>query len=137
MEINKYNLPADILLLAVTADSFPEGVRDAYDKLGSKVPDIGKRRLLGVSEQKNGKLVYKACTNQMAADEAGKFNTETYTVPAGNYLFLTLSDWQTNMELFNEYFEKLLAHPDAMKDSIGVEYYMNSNKDVMLMVRTV
>ncbi|MEO5995896.1 MAG: hypothetical protein ABIN89_04195 [Chitinophagaceae bacterium] len=124
----------DITTLSVTADKFPEGVKDAYEKLASHVPDFQSRHMYGVAEQLNGGLLYKACVHQNSVDEPGKYKVDSYTIPKGTYLFSILINWQEHMDLFSKYFEQLLAHPDAKKNSIGVESYLSS-VEVILMVQ--
>ena len=134
MEIVTHEIAEDIMTLSVTANKFPEGVKGAYKKLASHVPDFQSRHMYGVAEQLNDGLLYRACVLQNSADEPGKFDVDSYTIPKGTYLFSILKDWQEHMDLFGKYFEQLLAHPDTKKDSIGVESYLSST-EVMLMVQ--
>jgi hypothetical protein len=135
MEIKQYEIAEDILTLSATADRFPEGVKGAYEKLQQNIPGFGGRQCFGVAEPlPGGGLSYKACIEQLPHEELVTGNLVQYNIPKGKYLYLTLRDWNEHMDLFSEYFNRLLSHPDTRPDTIGLEYYKGAS-EVLLMVQ--
>jgi len=57
-----------------------------------------------------------------------------YTIPKGKYLY-TLLKWEGNEHRIGPIFNELLKHPDAKKNSIGLEHYYVTPKEAMLMVQ--
>lgn len=129
MEIIMHTFEKDIPTLCVLADSFPEGIRPAFEDLCSGLNMAG-RTLYGVTERVNGKWVYRAC----ATDKGEELPLQHYNIPAGTYIAYVLPDWEQHMPMIGQYFEWLLDHPDVKKDTIALEYYKTMD-EVWLMVQ--
>lgn len=129
MEIIKHSFEEDIPTVCVQASSFPDGIRPAFDELCSGIKMQG-RTLYGVTERVNGKWVYRAC----ASDKGDTPQMQHYNIPAGRYLAYVLKDWEEHMAMIGQYFEWLLDHKDAKKDTIALEYYRTMD-EVWLMVQ--
>lgn len=129
MDIIKYTFEADIPTVFVPAASFPEGIKPAFNELCGKLKMQG-RTLYGVTERVNGEWVYRAC----ASDTGNEPGMPHYNIPAGKYLAYVLPDWEKHLPMIGQYFEWLLDHQDAKKDTIALEYYRTMD-EVWLMVQ--
>lgn len=124
----------DIRMFYVTAKSFPEGIKEAFDKLAPLFKIKSKRKVLGISRLENGKIVYKAGTEMVEEDETEYPGFETMTLRKGNYICATINDFMNNIPEIGKTFTELLKCPDIDRNGYCVEWYFNPN-DVKCMVR--
>ena len=132
METKEFEIPDDILTICIVADSFPMGIKAAYDKLNKAVGMEKPRDLYGVTEMVNGSMVYRACVNKLAGDDA--LGLDEYTIPKGKYIY-TLLEWEGNEHRIGPIFDELLKQPGVKQNSIGLERYYVTPKEAMLMVQ--
>ena len=118
----------DIPVYCIPASSFPEGVRQAHQKLHSLVPLLHNRKYFGLSwPGRNGKLEYKAAATELAAGELSKHNLEPYTIPAGNYLCVEVQQFMQNIQAIGAAFGQLQAQPNLHPEAMGIEWYYAVN----------
>jgi len=124
----------DITLMYVPATHFPEGIREAHEKLHATVPYSPARRYFGLSRPQNGVIRYWAAAEELQEGEAGKLKCDTMLLPSGTYASVTLPDYMKDLSAIERTFQSLLKHPDLAPDSYCVEWYI-SNKDMKCLVR--
>jgi hypothetical protein len=124
----------DIKLIYEQAASFPEDVKDAHDKLHSLFPFTTERKYFGLSRPENGVIIYKAAVEEIAPEEAEKFDLPTMTLKKGNYISITIHDFMKDIPAIGQTFRDLLTHPGIDTQGYCVEWYFNMN-DVRCMVR--
>ena len=85
--MKKYELTEDIVVLYVPAESFPEGIQPAFDKLEDRLSSKNNRALFGISwPDQQGKIHYKAAAGEKY-DGEGKINElDTFTIKKGTYM---------------------------------------------------
>jgi predicted transcriptional regulator YdeE len=116
MAMEEKNIKTDIRALCVTAHSFPEGIADAFEKIYSLVPSPS-RMLIGLSRpNEEGNIIYKAGFEMLAGEHSIQ-GLEEVLIPAGNYLFQTITRYSENPLLIKNAFDKLLQ--DARLDPNG------------------
>jgi len=128
-----YNLEHDIKVFCVTADSFPNGVQAAYDKLYAKAGQEG-RTIYGLSKPDNNQIVYKAAATEKFDGEGEQLGLETFIIPKGEYVTETIYDWKNNMQKFGPTFMALLANSRLDWSSWCIEWYKNDD-EVLCMVK--
>lgn len=69
-------MKGDIKVFYVTASSFPDGIKEAYEKLHAMLPSVKDRKFYGISYPQNGKIVYKAAVEEVSEGEANKYGCE-------------------------------------------------------------
>src|ERR1700712_5146719 len=85
MIMEKYMLPADLILFGRAVETFPEGIKEAFDTLYDNLGD--KRSYYGVSWfDAEGNIKYYAMTPEMFVDESKDYHYEILTVQQGEYL---------------------------------------------------
>lgn len=133
--MENFILNNDINIICVTADSFPDGILPAFEKLHSLVS--GDRRSYGISRpDKNRTIIYKAGAEELADGEAEKLHLEKFVLKRGNYISIDVPDFMQHVPAIGKAFEQLLADPRIDPDGACVEWYFNE-KDVKCMVRII
>ena len=124
----------DIKIFCVTANSFPDGIMDAFNKLHAKVPAAENRIYYGISRPENGHITYKAAVEELYDGEAEKLGFEKMIIKKGVYACATIKDFMKNTPEIGKAFQELLTSPNLDPNGYCVEWYLN-DQDVMCMVR--
>ena len=118
----------------VQADSFPNGVKAAFDKLQEHTGGDNFNELFGISYMgRDGKIIYKAAAPETFEGEAAKKGLSTFTIRKGTYHCHTIHDWQQHMDQFGNVFQQLLQHPDLDPEGACIEWY-HGTEAVLCMV---
>lgn len=124
MEIK--NLPGDIGVLYIKAESFPMGIKAAHEKLHSIVNEEDKRRYFGISWlNKNNEIEYLAAAEELHPDERDNYGCSTFTIRKGEYISETLENWCDPSGRVAQVFQEMLKHPDLDKNGYCLEIYLN------------
>ena len=133
--MEKYELAKDIMVMYVPAESFPEGIQPAFDKLHSRLPSKDDRTLFGISwPAKSGKIMYKAAAEEKYSGEGKKYEMETFTITKGTYISELLKDYKKDPSQIGDTFRQLLQHPELDTNSYCLEWY-KGNDDVLCLVK--
>src|SRR6186713_3028659 len=133
--MENYTLKEDINIICVAADSFPDGILPAFEKLHQLVP--GKRKTYGISRpDKDRKIIYKAGAEELSLGEAEKLHLEKFVLKKGNYISIDIPDFMKNVPAIGKAFEQLLADPRIDPEGACIECYFNE-RDVKCMVRII
>jgi len=124
----------DINVFYITADSYPDGIMDAHKKLHALVPFSPDRKYFGVSRPENSVIVYRAATEERFPGEAEQFKCDTLILKGGNYLCITIQNYQQDIPAIRKAFNKLLLNQQLDPKGYCVEWYFNAT-DVRCMVR--
>jgi len=120
------NLPKDINVLYVKAESFPLGIKAAHEKLHSLVNEEDKRRYFGISwMNKNNEIEYLAAAEELYPGESENYGCNTFTIRKGDYISETLPDWCNTEGRVAAVFQELLKHPQLDKNGYCLEIYLN------------
>ncbi|GAB3508798.1 hypothetical protein GCM10027341_45050 [Spirosoma knui] len=129
-------LDQDLDLICVTATSFPTGIRQAFKTLESSVPEASNRPSYGLSKpDETGVINYKAGVPQAYEGEAKQYGHETVRLTKGDYLTVTIRQWQKQENSIGLTFRTLLDDPRLDPASYCVEHY--DNEDVTCMVKLI
>ncbi|MBK7873072.1 MAG: transcriptional regulator [Saprospiraceae bacterium] len=128
-----YHLEQDWKVLCITADSFPEGVLAAHQKLHSVIPFSDDRKYFGISRpNQDGVIIYKAGAELLSEDEHA--DLESFIIKAGTYISITIQNYMEDIPAIGKAFEKLLSDPRIDPQGACIEWYLD-NKKVQCMVR--
>ena len=129
-------LDNDIKVFYVTAETFPEGIPDATNKLHQLFPFSKERKIFGLSRpENNGKIVYRAAAEELEPGEAEKFNCETLIIKKGKYVSLVVNDFREDVLSIDRAFKQLLKAPNLDPQGYCVEWYANDKEAVTCMIR--
>lgn len=123
-------------VLCVKADKFPEGIKDAFDKLYSGITNPDKRTFYGISYMgENGEIIYKAAANELSEKESEETGLERFTIEKGDYISKRVEDFMNNIPKIGETFNELFKDERIDKDKgYCLEEYVN-DKDVICMIK--
>jgi len=133
--MEKYFLDEDIVLVCIKADTFPEGVLAAHQKLHKIIPRIEGRMYYGISRpEENGEIVYKAAAEEMEPGEAAKSGLETFILETGTYISILIAGYLEDISSIGKAFQQLIHLPEIDPEGYCVEMFVNDD-DVRCMVR--
>ena len=128
-----FNLKDDMKIFCVKAKSFPNGIKQAFSELISKLSSAEGRTLFGISyREESGNIIYKAAVLESFDGEGQKLGCETFTIPKGDYLTEKIQDWMKDESLIGIAFQKLTITKFDYTFPC-VEWYQDD--DVLCMVR--
>ena len=131
--MEKYELVKDINVFYIPADSFPEGIKAAFEKLESIVPSESNRIVFGLSwPDKNGKIMYKAALEERYPGEGKKYGLNSLVIKKGSYISELVNDFASDLSRIGQTFQRLLEHPDIDPNGFCVEWY--KGPDVLCLV---
>jgi hypothetical protein len=129
-----YTIAHDIEVFYVKADSFPEGIKPAFEKLIALLPDMKGRKLYGISRPEDGNgIVYRAAVVAEATGEGAIYGLDSFTIRQGVYMSEILKDYEEHVQEVSTTFDRLLQTPGLDPQGYCVEDYLNE-KDVRCMV---
>ncbi len=132
--MKKYELIKDIEVMYVPAQSFPEGILAAFEKLETKLASTGDRTFFGLSwPNKNGNIMYKAATDEKYSGEGKKYEPAHFTIRKGTYLSDLIIDYKKVLQQIGVVFQQLLDHPELDTNSYCLEWYKGD--DVLCLVK--
>lgn len=129
-----YTLEKDITVICLHADSFPEGIEAAHNRLHSMLPALEQRTAYGISYSNgNGGIIYKAAMSELRTGEAESHGLETFIIRKGDYMSELLLSFSEDPARVNRTFQELLALPELDPKGYCLELYLN-DKDMRCMV---
>ena len=126
----------DIKVMYVTAEDFPKGIPDTYNKLHNLIPDVSTRKYFGISHPApNGKIIYKAAAEELEDGEAEKYSLESFTIKAGKFVCIDIKNHMQDETCIGTAFQQLIHQPGIDPKGYCLEWYLNyTDPDVRCMV---
>ncbi|MGM9475097.1 transcriptional regulator [Pedobacter sp. GSP4] len=132
--MEEYIIKENIKLMCVRAESFPEGIMAAYQKLHVLLARANERKYLGISRpNENGEIIYKAAAEELEDGEAEKYGLESFIINKGTFISVLVTDFMKDATQIGQVFEKLLQQPNIDPQGYCLEMYINET-DVRCMV---
>jgi len=126
--MDSFILGEDIPVMFVTANSFPDGICEAFDKLHSVVPEKEGRRWFGISHPgKDGKIVYKAAAEELGFEESKQLGLERFIIRHGAFMSFYIKDYKDNMAAIKTAFDLLTAQEEADPNGYCLEWYIGDD----------
>lgn len=130
--MDNYTFQQDVPTYCVTAESFPEGIAAAHQKLQDALPINDRRDYFGISwREKSGNIIYKAAAQIMEGESMP--DLETFVIKNGPYNAFYIYDYKENPDSIGDAFELLLKQHEVDPNGYCLEWYINEN-DVKCMV---
>ena len=139
--MENFKLENNIDLFCIKADSFPEGIKAAHQKLVSIAKPMGKRNYFGVSYLYDDEILYMAAAEINSSEEIIPPGCKTYTLKKGNYISFYITDFTKDLTQIEKAFKSLVADPRIDEEGCCAECYFpegtdgTTAKDVRCMVR--
>jgi len=129
-------LETDINVFYVTANTFPEGIGEAFEKLHSSFPFSRERRIFGLSRPENNDgIVYRAAAEEMYEGEAEKLQCNRLILPKGKYIALDVIDFRKDLMSIDRAFKQLLQQPNLDTQGYCVEQNASDSEAITCMIR--
>jgi len=127
--MKEFNFAIDIEVFGFSVNTFPAGIEDAFKILIQKTGDgVDARNYYGLSDFENGKMVYYALAEEKYPGEAEKYNYERLIIEKGNYLTITITDWQKKTDCIKDVFAEIIQDPRANKTKPAIEWYKSEDE---------
>ncbi|HET9744274.1 MAG TPA: hypothetical protein VFP97_01095 [Chitinophagaceae bacterium] len=122
--MEKYLLDNDIPVFYVQAQSFPDGIKPAFEKLHSLLNTTDNRRFFGISyAEKPGKIIYRAAVEENHPGEGKALGCETFTIRKGYYISTYIQDFMKDIPAIGKAFEQMLKYPNIDPGGYCLEIY--------------
>jgi len=118
----------------IQAESFPEGVLDAFKKMHSLIEFPPKRRNFGISRPEKGQIIYRVASEELEKNDLKKHNLNKFTIPKGNYIGKEIKNFRDDLSSIKQTFDLLLTNPNIDPNGYCIEEYKGIN-DVFCMVK--
>ena len=112
-----------IELIYVEAESFPEGIRAAWDKLEADLKEKTGRKFFGISKCVDQKMLYYAAMNKFPGDENLFPEFNTYKLAGGKWACTKIRDWMQHIPEIGPTFRELEKGRAIDPDRPYVESY--------------
>ncbi|WP_221391773.1 hypothetical protein [Dyadobacter sp. NIV53] len=132
--MEQFEIKKEVRLICQQAESFPDGIMDAFSKLQASLPNCADRTWYGLSKPDHGDIIYKAAVTELSDTEAEVNGFESFIVTSGTYLTKIVTDWRQDTEVIGTAFNELLKDPQLDPSSYCVEWYLPDDK-LMCMVK--
>lgn len=129
--MDSFTFQQDVPVVCVTATSFPDGIKNAFDTLSAALPQNERRIFYGISYKIDGQIVYKAAAEIMSEDTID--GMETFIIKNGPYNSFFIANFMENPDSIRKAFELLLEQHEVDPDGYCLEWYVNEH-DVKCMV---
>jgi len=128
-----YNLKNDLKLFGTKVETFPDGIKEAFDALLAIIPDGFSRSYYGVSYMdENGKIIYMAAAEEKYEGEAEKYGCQRYIIEKGEYLSVTVHGWRKKVDCIKDVFAEMMEDDRADKGKPVVEWYKTETEMLCL-----
>jgi hypothetical protein len=122
--MEKYFLESDMNVFYVQADSFPDGIKPAFEKLHSLLGTMTNRKFLGISyAEKPGKIIYRAAVEEEYPGEGTALGCESFTINKGEYISTYIPDFMKDIPGIGKAFEQMLKYPNVDPKGYCLEIY--------------
>ena len=131
-----YTLHNDVKVFGSKVNTFPVGIKEAFDELVKVLPPEDKRFYYGISECTKEGIVYIAATAETFEGEGAKYGFENFTIQQGEYLAVTVFDWLAKTHCIKDVFEEMFKDVRADRSKPCIEIYKNDD-EMVCMVKTI
>lgn len=129
-----YTIKNDLKVFCIKAKSFPEGIKDAFERLHTVAPISENRTYYGISYPVKGEIKYSAAANELYKGELSAHNMETFVIKKGKYLLIEIEDFMKNIPSIEKAFNKLTSNKQVDPKGFCLEWYVD-NKTCRCLVK--
>jgi len=131
--MKRFALEKQMNTFCIKAHSFPYEIKRAFAELIGKLAATEGRTFFGISyTDQSGEIIYKAAVLESFRGEGEGLGCETFVIPKGDYLTITIKDWKKDELQIGAAFRQLTATKFDFNFPC-VEWYQGH--DVMCMVK--
>lgn len=124
---------ASLRLISAKAEKFPEGTKDAFATIESRLPTLQGRKMYGLVFNTPNGLEYYAGLVPESEHEEQQFGFPIIEVPAGLCVRTKLFDWSEHIDQIGPLFGQMIAQFGIDPSRPTMEYY-RSQRELHLLV---
>ncbi|MCE7053884.1 hypothetical protein LZF95_04275 [Algoriphagus sp. AGSA1] len=130
MEVREKSFPKDMSVVFVQSKTFPDGIKEAFDTLKSKVGHIKRVSYFGISNPEGGNgIVYRAAATTLPEVNAEALGLGRLIIKGGDYYSIKLNDISKDIGLISQAFELILSQDDIDPNGRCIEVYDHFGSD--------
>ena len=129
-----FQLKEDLKVFGFQVKTFPDGIREAFDSLMKTIGDGFNRSYYAIAFMSEAGPVYRATAVEKYDGEAAKYKYDSYTIEKGEYLSVTVKDWQQKTDMIKDVFDVLLKQTRADHNSPCIEWYKDE-KEMLCLIK--
>jgi len=122
----------ELKLMYIEAETFPDGIKDSWDKLEKALDTIKERKFYGISKCIGKNIIYRACVIPIDDNEPKRLGLETLTIPSNSYATKKLMNWSSQIPMFGTIFDELFSKHNTNKDLYALEYYKSADEAILM-----
>lgn len=130
--MEKYRIEENLSVFGKEVKTFPTGIGQAFDELVALFPKDDERPYYGISLCTENGIVYHAAALEKFDGEAESHRCERYTIEKGDYLAVSITDWQEKTDMIGEVFKTMFTDERCDPSKPSVEIYKNMKEMVCL-----
>ncbi len=135
MKIENHSFKQDLKVFCKKAESFPLGVKAAFQYIHERVPYSTERKFISISVLKSAsEMDYWAGVTEAVSGDLDEHDFEIKTIPAGNYACVEVFDYMKDVTVIAKAFEFLSEFTVDTDKSVGIEWYQGM-ESVKCMIR--
>lgn len=118
-------LPEPMLTYGLAADTFPEGIQQAHERLHRLLPAHKQRNYFGLSWPYDGQIIYLAATTAVAGENLATGGLQVKEITAGAYLYIDVPFYNQHPEQIGMAIRKLIADERIDPAGFCIEWYLD------------
>ncbi len=123
----------DIPMMCIVADGGPEGAREAFNRLESKLPSLRGRKFYGTFHPTTGE--YRACVACVPGDDPARLGLAAGVIPGGLYFREKMKNWTSRTDEIGKMFKAIGERERLRVDSSrpSIEFYRSQDELILLL----
>ena len=127
-----YQIEKPFTVFGRKVTTFPDGIGEAFTTLSNDVSNGPTRDYYGISYCENNEIQYFVTTGEIYSGEAQRLNGEVFKIEAGNYLAVTLKEWQTKTDSIKTIFHDMMQDDRIDLGKPCIEWYKTDDEMIFL-----
>lgn len=127
-----FQIQEDLKVFGFQVKTFPEGIGEAFESLMKAVGDGFAHSYYAIAYMSNEGPVYRATVAEKYDGESAKYQYDSYTINKGEYLSVTVHDWQQKTDMIKDVFDVLLQQKRADHAYPCIEWYKDESEMLCL-----
>ena len=127
-----YRIDQSFTVFGRKVTTFPEGIGEAFTQLSNDVPSGSTRDYYGISYCENNEIQYFVTTGELISGEAKRSKAEVFEIEAGEYLAVTLHEWQTKTDSIKGIFHDMMHDHRIDLAKPCIEWYKTDDEMICL-----
>lgn len=126
IQIKNFVTPIDIYYL--NKHPFPNGIQRAWSELEGSISNRSGLKFFGIFD---GKDYWAGCDVSSRLQQPPE-RVGNYKIPAGQYLSISILNWQDKKEQIALAFQRLEEDPRSLSSAMDIEYYKSAREMICL-----